>query len=100
MHHLDVKTAFLHRDLKEEVYVSQPEGFEVKGQESKVYKLHKALYGLRQAPRAWNEKLNRVLGELKFVNCSKEPALYQRQDRDHLLLVAVYVDDLLVRVLG
>ena len=96
VHHLDVKTAFLHGDLKEEVYVSQPEGFVVKGQEGKVYRLKKALYGLRQAPRAWNEKLNRVLGELKFVKCAKEPAVYRRQEKEHLLLVAVYVDDLLV----
>lgn len=52
IHHLDVKTAFLHGELKEVVYVSQPEGFEVKGCEHKVYKLNKELYGLRQAPRA------------------------------------------------
>ena len=49
IHHLDVKTAFLHGDLKEDVFVSQPEGFEIAGQEGKVYKLWKALYGLRQA---------------------------------------------------
>ena len=53
IHHLDIKTAFLHGDLKEEVYVSQPEGFVTNGKENKVYKLKKALYGLRQAPRAW-----------------------------------------------
>ena len=96
IHHLDVKTAFLHGDLKEVVFVSQPKGFEVKGQEHKVYKLHKALYGLRQAPRAWNEKLNKVLEKLKFKRCSKEPSLYRKQEKDRLLLVAVYVDDLLV----
>lgn len=96
VHHLDVKTAFLHGDLKEEVYVSQPEGFEVMGQENKVYKLRKALYGLRQAPRTWNEKLNKVLSELRFERCSKEPELYRRVNKEHLLLVAVYVDDLLV----
>lgn len=58
IHHLDVKTAFLHGELKETVYVSQPEGFVIKGCEDKVYKLNKALYGLKQAPRAWNDKLN------------------------------------------
>lgn len=96
MHHLDVKTTFLHGDLKEEVYVSQPDGFVVKGQENKVYKLNKALYGLRQAPRAWNEKLNSILGKLNFVRCFKEPALYRRQEGEQLLLVAVYVDNLLI----
>ena len=54
IHEFDVKTAFLHGELKEEVYVSQPEAFIVSGEEQKVYKLKKALYGLRQAPRAWN----------------------------------------------
>ena len=96
VHHLDVKTAFLHEDLKEDIYVCQPEGFEVTGQKNKVYKLRKAFYGLLQAPRAWNEKLNKVLSELRFERCSKEPALYRRVDKEHLLLVAVYVDDLLV----
>ena len=76
VHHLDVKTAFLHGDLKEDVYVTQPEGFVIKGSENKVYKLKKTLYGLRQAPRAWNEKLNRVLEDLNFKQCSKEPSLY------------------------
>nr|GFA33024.1 ribonuclease H-like domain, reverse transcriptase, RNA-dependent DNA polymerase [Tanacetum cinerariifolium] len=52
VHHLDVKSAFLHGDLKEEVYVTQPEGFIQHGNSRKVYKLTKALYGLRQAPRA------------------------------------------------
>ncbi|CAA7058194.1 unnamed protein product [Microthlaspi erraticum] len=96
VHHLDVKTAFLHGELKEEVYVSQPDGFVIKGSEDKVYKLHKALYGLKQAPRAWNTKLNQILNELGFVKCSKEPSLYRKVEKDKLLLVAVYVDDLLV----
>lgn len=76
IHHLDVKTTFLHGGLKEDVYIKQSEGFKVKGSEDKVYKLNKALYGLRQALRAWNEKLNQVLEDLKFVKCSKEPSLY------------------------
>lgn len=52
VHHLDVKTTFLNGDLKEDVYVSQPEGYENKGSEEKVYKLRKAIFGLKQAPRA------------------------------------------------
>lgn len=54
---LDVKSGFLHGELKEEVFVQQPEGFIKKGEEEKVYKLRKALYGLKQAPRAWYTKL-------------------------------------------
>ena len=96
VHHLDVKTAFLNGELKENVYVSQPEGYIVKGSETKVYKLKKALYGLKQAPRAWNEKLNKTLGDLKFVRCTKEPSIYRLNKDSHLLLVAVYVDDLLI----
>jgi hypothetical protein len=52
VHHMDVKSAFLNGDLKEEVYVRQPAGFIVAGQEGKVLRLRKVLYGLRQAPRA------------------------------------------------
>lgn len=96
IHHLDVKTAFLHGELKEIVYVSQPEGFESKGQENKVYKLNKALYGLRQAPRAWNTKLNQILMELQFQKCSKEPSVYRKMVDGNLLVVAVYVDHLFV----
>ena len=78
VHHLDVKTAFLHGELKEVVYVTQQEGFEKKGCERKVYKLNKALYGLRQAPRAWNLKLNQILRELQFDKCAKEPSVYRK----------------------
>lgn len=91
-----MKIAFLHGELKEEVYVVQPEGFIVEGKEDQVYKLNKALYGLKQAPRAWNHKLNQILMELKFVKCSKEPSLYRKGENEDLLIVAVYVDDLLV----
>jgi transposase InsO family protein len=60
VHHMDVKSAFLNGDLKEEVYVRQPAGFVIAGKEDKVLRLSKALYGLRQAPRAWNTKLNKL----------------------------------------
>ena len=72
VHHLEVKSAFLNGELQEEVYVTQPEGYEVKGKESLVYKLYKALYGLRQAPRAWNMRLDRSLKELGFTRCTQK----------------------------
>jgi hypothetical protein len=58
VHHMDVKSGFLNGDLMEEVYVSQPPGFVVTRREDKVLKLRQALYGLHQAPRAWNQKLD------------------------------------------
>ena len=96
IHHLDVKTAFLHGDLKKTVYFTQPKGFEVKGSERKVYLLRKALYGLKQAPRAWNYKLNKILLGFRFERCLKEPSVYRRSVSGDLLVVAVYVDDLFV----
>ena len=96
IHHLDVKTAFLYGELSEEVYVSQPEGFEKKGDEHKVFKLSKALYGLRQAPRAWNTKLDQILKGLGFSRCAKECSVYRKQEGKLLLIVATYVDDLFV----
>ena len=58
---MDVKTTFLNGVLDEEIYMDQPEGFVVKGQESKVCRLLKSLYGLKQAPKQWHEKFDRTL---------------------------------------
>jgi hypothetical protein len=96
VHHLDVKSAFLNGELKEEVYVYQPPGFEMEGQEHKVYKLNKALYGLRQAPRAWNMKLDCTLKKMGFIQSPLEHGLYARGGKDSRLLVGVYVDELVV----
>ena len=96
VHHLDVKSAFLHGDLKEEVYVSQPTEFSVKGKENMVYRLHKALYGLRQAPRAWNVKLDQSLKKLGFTRCAQEQVVYKVHKPNLTLIVGVYVDDLIV----
>jgi hypothetical protein len=68
---MDVKTAFLNGDLLEEVYVEQPPGFTVDGKEHMVLRLKKALYGLRQAPRAWNAKLDASLRTLGWSAASK-----------------------------
>nr|GEX43537.1 ribonuclease H-like domain, reverse transcriptase, RNA-dependent DNA polymerase [Tanacetum cinerariifolium] len=96
VHHLDVKSAFLQRDLKEEVYVTQPEWFVQPVDSGKVYKLIKALYGLRQAPRAWNVKLDQTLKSLNFKRCNLEQAIYTRRSKTSTLIVGVYVDDLII----
>ena len=70
VHHMDVKSAFFNEELKETVYVRQPPGFLDNGNPGKVLRLHKALYGLRQAPRAWNAKLDNTLLSLKFKRCA------------------------------
>nr|GEW70157.1 ribonuclease H-like domain, reverse transcriptase, RNA-dependent DNA polymerase [Tanacetum cinerariifolium] len=94
VHHLDVKSALLHRDLKEEVYVTQPEGLIQQGNSKNVYKLTKALYGLRQASRAWNVKLDQTLKSLDFEKCNLEQAVYTKRSKTSTLIVGVYVDDL------
>lgn len=96
VHHLDVKSAFFNGDLKETAYVLQPEGFVKPGKERLVYRLIKALYGLRQAPRAWYSKLNKCLEELGFSKCPHEHAVYTRREGDEVLIIGVYVDDLLI----
>jgi hypothetical protein len=96
VHHLDVKSMFLSDELEEEVYVTQPPGFVKDGKEGKVMRLGKALYGLRQAPRTWNAKLDSSLAALGFVKCPSEHAVYTRIKEGARLLLGVYVDDLIV----
>jgi hypothetical protein len=96
---MDVKSAFLNGELQEEVYVMQPPGFIIAGQENKVLRLSKALYGLRQAPRAWYAKLDAVLIALGFHRSESEHAVYLRgggQRHRRRLIVGVYVDDLVI----
>ena len=64
---MDVKTAFLNGELDEEIYMQQPDGFVVNGQERKVCKLVKSLYGLKQAPKQWHENFNTTLTSAGFV---------------------------------
>lgn len=76
--------------------MNQPEGYINKGKEHYVYKLNKALYGLRQAPRAWNIRLDRSLKQLGFTKCAQEQAVYTRGEGRSGIIIGVYVDDLLV----
>lgn len=88
--------AFLNGEITEEVYVAQPEGFIIEGQENLVYRLYKALYGLTQAPRAWFTKLSKYLESMGFIRCLYEHAVYTKRDGQKVVIVVVYVDDLLI----
>jgi hypothetical protein len=92
---LDVKSAFLHGELVEDVYVNQPLGFQT-ADKNQVYKLKKALYGLKQAPRAWYSKIESYFSMEKFVKCSHEHTLFVKSEgADKILIVSLYVDDLI-----
>jgi hypothetical protein len=91
---LDVKTAFLNGDLEEEIWMEQPEGFEIGGKDRACH-LQKALYGLKQAARAWHLKLTREMGTLGFEPSSADPAQFVKKGEE-TVYVAVWVDDCLV----
>ncbi|KAJ9545265.1 hypothetical protein OSB04_024972 [Centaurea solstitialis] len=92
---MDVKTAFLYGHLKEEVYVTQPEGFVDPDHPDYVYILDKALYGLKQAPRAWFEELSTYLLSKGFKKGSVDSTLFIMKEGDHIVVIQVYVDDII-----
>jgi hypothetical protein len=96
VHHMDVKSAFLNGDLKEEVYVHQPPAFAIPDKEGKVLRLRKALYGLRQAPKTWNAKLDSTLRRMGFEQSPHKAAIYRQGNGGNILLVGVYVIDLVI----
>ncbi|GKC46012.1 retrovirus-related pol polyprotein from transposon TNT 1-94, partial [Tanacetum coccineum] len=94
VYQMDVKTAFLNGELKEEVYVSQLEGFIDPDHPNHVYYLKKALYGLKQAPQAWYDTLSKFLLAQGFSNGVVDPTLFIRKIGKHTLHVQIYVDDI------
>nr|GEZ95488.1 retrovirus-related Pol polyprotein from transposon TNT 1-94 [Tanacetum cinerariifolium] len=87
VYQMDVNTAFLNDDLKEEVYVSQPKGFVDPDHPTHVYRLKKAIYGLKQAPRAWYDTLLRFLLDNSFSKGAVDPTLFTLKIGKHILLV-------------
>jgi hypothetical protein len=90
---LDVKTAFLYGELDEGLYMEQPEGFKVKGQEGKVLCLKCAIYGLKQATLAWWKALDKSMGELGFTRLRSDSGIFVNKDQS--IVIIVYVDDVL-----
>jgi hypothetical protein len=93
---MNVKSMFLNDDLQEEVYVHQSLEFMIPDKEGKVLRLCKTLYGLRQALRAWNVKLDSTLKGMGFGQSPHEATIYRRGNGGNTLLVGVYVDDLVI----
>ena len=97
MQQLDVKTAFLHGDLEESIYMHQPEGYVKKGDENKVCLLKKSLYGLKQSPRQWNKKFNAHMTDSGFARSRYDDCVYiKRRNGVSVAYLLIYVDDILI----
>lgn len=93
---LDVQNAFLHGDLDETVFMLQPQGYIHPQYPQHVCKLHKSLYGLRQAPRSWFAKLSTKLQALGFKESKADTSLFVLQEVNYVLYILIYVDDILI----
>ncbi|GJR50986.1 zinc finger, CCHC-type containing protein [Tanacetum coccineum] len=97
IHQMDVKTTFLNGDLEEEIYMKQPEGFVMPGNEHKVCKLIKSLYGLKQAPKQWHHKFDEVVLPNGFVLNQSDKCVYYKFDESGKgVIICLYVDDMLI----
>ena len=94
VHQMDVDTAFLYGELQEEIYVRPPVGYPCPP--GKVLRLNKALYGLKQSPREWNNNINQFIISLGFVRSQSDPCIYRHADADGEVILAVYVDDIII----
>ena len=94
MYQMDVKSAFLHVNLEEEIYMEQPLGFVQDS--SLVCRLRRSLYGLKQAPRPWYENMDSFLLSIGFAHCHSDPTIYIQKEGTDLLILVLYVDDLIL----
>ncbi|GKA69173.1 retrovirus-related pol polyprotein from transposon TNT 1-94 [Tanacetum coccineum] len=95
VYQMDVKIVFLNGILREEIYVSQPDGFVYLENPNHVYKIKKDLYGLKQALRAWYDFLSSFLLFEKFSKGTVDPTLFIRREGKEILMVQIYVDDII-----
>lgn len=95
VHQMDVVTAYIQGDLPDEIYMEQPETFEIQGQEDKVCLLCRPLYGLKQAGRCWYAKLDAYLKSINMINSDTDPCVYVSINENNRVIVVVYVNDIL-----
>ena len=93
---MDIKTTFLNGSLDETIYMVQPEGFIAMGQEKKVCKLQKSIYGLKQASRSWNIKFDQSVKPFGFIQFSDKPCVYKRSNENMVVFLILYVIDILL----
>lgn len=93
-HQMDVKSAFLHGNLHEEIYMEQPPGF-IHNDSSLVYHLKKSLYGLKKTPRAWYAKMDSFLLATSFSRCHSDNTVYTKRVDGQLIILVLYVDNLI-----
>ena len=91
---MDVKTTFLNGIIEEEIYIEQPQGFEINDQKTHVCRLKKALYGLKKACRGWYGRIDGFLMSLGFTKSKTYSNLYNKVEGDGIMILLLYVDDL------
>ena len=98
VHQMDVKSAYLNAEIDCEIFVEQPEGYEVfdKNGDKLYCRLNKSLYGLKQSGRNWNHLLHSHLVDEGFTQSLSDPCLYTRHDGDVIMIVIVWVDDIII----
>ena len=93
---MDVKNSFLNGELDEEIYMKQPVGFIIQGQEHKVCRLLKSIYGLKQSSRQWNIQFHNVVMSHNFEMIKEDHCVYIKRSKDKLVILSLYVDDILI----
>ncbi|KAL0287803.1 UNVERIFIED_CONTAM: hypothetical protein Sradi_7116800 [Sesamum radiatum] len=91
---MDVKTAFLNGFVEEEIFMDQPEGFTAVGEEQKVCRLQRSIYGLNQAFRSWKTRFDEIIRDYDFIKNDYDPCVYKKISGSSVEYLVLYVDDI------